>query len=219
MSVFHNTSSPTEWKVHSIAPIHKSGDRASVENYRPISLLSSTSKVLERLVHNKMYMEPSCSLDFWSLAQPCSNYWFSSTNYMPHGPSQMWFCEGLWQCAAQSVVVQAEENGSPGWSVEAVSMLPLRKATVCQDWVLSLFLATCGLGCSTRGPLVSSDLPVSSLSSLPFIFADDTKCCKIIVEPADCVHLQNDLCLLGDWGKDWKLNFKVPKCVSIAEIL
>ena len=44
---------PAEWKIHNISPIHKSGDRASVTNYRPISLLSSTSKVLERIIYNK----------------------------------------------------------------------------------------------------------------------------------------------------------------------
>lgn len=36
---------PAEWRIHNITPIHKSGDCASVSNYRPISLLSSTSKV------------------------------------------------------------------------------------------------------------------------------------------------------------------------------
>ena len=45
---------PGEWKIHCITPIHKSGDRGAVSNYRPISLLSSTSKVLERLIYDKL---------------------------------------------------------------------------------------------------------------------------------------------------------------------
>ncbi len=44
---------PSEWKLHNISPIYKSGDRSLVSNYRPISLLSSTSKVLERVIYNK----------------------------------------------------------------------------------------------------------------------------------------------------------------------
>ena len=41
-----------EWCTHLIKPIFKSGDRNSVKNYRPISLLCVTSKVLERIVYN-----------------------------------------------------------------------------------------------------------------------------------------------------------------------
>ena len=35
-----------------VRPIFKSGDRNSVNNYRPISLLCVTSKVLERIIYN-----------------------------------------------------------------------------------------------------------------------------------------------------------------------
>ena len=43
---------PTEWCTHLITPVFKAGDRSLVKNNRPISLLCSTSKVLERLVFN-----------------------------------------------------------------------------------------------------------------------------------------------------------------------
>ena len=43
---------PEEWHVHRITPIYKSGDRSSVKNYRPISLLCTISKVLERIIYN-----------------------------------------------------------------------------------------------------------------------------------------------------------------------
>jgi len=45
---------PSSWKIHKIVPIFKAGDKISVKNYRPISLLSSPSKVSERLVFNKV---------------------------------------------------------------------------------------------------------------------------------------------------------------------
>ena len=41
---------PSEWKIHSITPIHKS----LVSNYRPISLLCIISKVLERIIYNHL---------------------------------------------------------------------------------------------------------------------------------------------------------------------
>ncbi len=46
---------PSEWKLHCIVPIHKSGDKSLVSNYRPISLLCSISKVLEWLVYDQVF--------------------------------------------------------------------------------------------------------------------------------------------------------------------
>ncbi|KAL1374746.1 hypothetical protein pipiens_017903, partial [Culex pipiens pipiens] len=47
-SIFNRSLSegafPSEWKVASITPIHKSGSRAKVENYRSISILSCLAK-------------------------------------------------------------------------------------------------------------------------------------------------------------------------------
>jgi len=37
-----------------IRPIYKSGDKTDVTNYRPISILLSTEKVLEEVIKNKM---------------------------------------------------------------------------------------------------------------------------------------------------------------------
>ena len=45
---------PSEWKVASVTPIHKSGPKNEFENYRPISVLSILSKILERIVHKQL---------------------------------------------------------------------------------------------------------------------------------------------------------------------
>ena len=44
---------PTELKCAKVIPIHKAGNPCLLNNYRPISLLSSFSKVLERTMYNK----------------------------------------------------------------------------------------------------------------------------------------------------------------------
>ena len=41
-------------KIHSIVPVHKSGCQSNVSNYRPISLLCTISKVLEKVIFNKI---------------------------------------------------------------------------------------------------------------------------------------------------------------------
>ena len=46
---------PEAWKIARIQPIHKSGNKNAVENYRPISLLCIPSKILEKAVHKHLY--------------------------------------------------------------------------------------------------------------------------------------------------------------------
>ncbi|KAI8497346.1 hypothetical protein Bbelb_246520 [Branchiostoma belcheri] len=45
---------PAEWKEAQISPIHKSGTKTNVANYRPVSVLNITSKVMEKLVANQV---------------------------------------------------------------------------------------------------------------------------------------------------------------------
>ena len=45
---------PQELKMARVIPLYKKGSNLDVGNYRPVSILSSTSKVIERLVHNQI---------------------------------------------------------------------------------------------------------------------------------------------------------------------
>ena len=47
---------PRPWKKARVVPLYKSGDTNDVMNYRPISVLPILSKLLERHVHNHLYM-------------------------------------------------------------------------------------------------------------------------------------------------------------------
>jgi len=47
-------SIPTQWRTHCVTPIYKSGDKSLVSNYQPISLLCILSKVLEKILYNKI---------------------------------------------------------------------------------------------------------------------------------------------------------------------
>ena len=46
---------PSSWKTSNAVPIFKKDDKSVVSNHRPISLLSCTSKIVERLVYNELY--------------------------------------------------------------------------------------------------------------------------------------------------------------------
>ena len=47
---------PSILKVGKIFPVHKKGCKTEVTNYRPISLLSNISKIIEKVVHDRLYM-------------------------------------------------------------------------------------------------------------------------------------------------------------------
>ena len=47
---------PHEWKISAVNPIHKSKEKDKANNYRPISLLSILSKLLERHIH-KLFLK------------------------------------------------------------------------------------------------------------------------------------------------------------------
>ena len=50
---------PTAEKYGKVIPIYKSEDRSSFDNYRPISILNTVSKVIEKIVYEQIsdYLE------------------------------------------------------------------------------------------------------------------------------------------------------------------
>ena len=46
---------PKVFKIAKVKPIYKKGDKADLNNYRPISLLPTISKIFERVIHTQLY--------------------------------------------------------------------------------------------------------------------------------------------------------------------
>ena len=53
-SSLRTSSIPSDWKLEKVVPLHKKGDSSLESNYRPISVLSVCSKILERAVHHQL---------------------------------------------------------------------------------------------------------------------------------------------------------------------
>ena len=56
---FHTGFIPNDWKLANVVPVFKKGDKALVENYRPISLISLIMKVFEKCI--RVELMASCS--------------------------------------------------------------------------------------------------------------------------------------------------------------
>jgi len=46
---------PTSWKTATVTPIHQAAPQTVVQNYRPVALLPSLSKVFEKLLHKHVH--------------------------------------------------------------------------------------------------------------------------------------------------------------------
>ena len=46
---------PHEWKKVNVVPVHRKGNKQSLKNYRPVSLLPICSKTFKRLAYNEMF--------------------------------------------------------------------------------------------------------------------------------------------------------------------
>ena len=46
---------PNKLKIAKVIPLFKKGDKSIIENYRPISILPSISKVFEKIIFNQLY--------------------------------------------------------------------------------------------------------------------------------------------------------------------
>lgn len=222
---------PSAWKCANVTPVYKKGDRQLVENYRPISLLSVVSKVMERCLHNILYPK-------------VKNY----IHELQHG-----FCKGR-SCATQLLKVYHNIGSilDKGGQLDIIYLdfskafdcvphdllirklesfygitgnvlywlknyLVDRKQRVTIDSVPSEWKpVTSGVPQgSILGPLLFllyiNDMPLVTSCSTA-LFADDAKCLREITSASDCFMLQNDLDNLYKWSLDWGMNFNIGKC-------
>ncbi len=228
-------SIPPEWKIHCIVPVFKSGDKCSVSNYRPISLLSSVSKVLERLVYDKLF-------SFLSNRISKAQFGFLKS----HSCVQQLLCflcniSSALDARSQVDVIyldfkKAFDKVSHGGLLFKLNSLGIgdkllkwlqeylshRQQLVSINGVKSSLLpVTSGVPQgSILGPLLFlvfiNDLPDSALSSIVQLFADDTKCSKQVICWDDVSNLQEDLDRLYNWSVKWSLLFNDSKCVSMS---
>lgn len=61
-TAIHTGEYPDQWKMSRVTPVPKSNCKLSVEDYRPIAVLSAPAKLFERVVHDAIYSQVNIHL-------------------------------------------------------------------------------------------------------------------------------------------------------------
>ena len=91
---------PTEWKMAKVIPIFKSGSMAEIDNYRPISILPTLSKILEKMVHKRLMKHLE----------------FNSINSIQFNPRKIWML-------SNTILAKTSIASPPGSEITNLSLI------------------------------------------------------------------------------------------------
>ena len=224
---------PQEWKVANVVPVFKKGSKASVENYRPISLTCLCMKIFERIVREEIMKRCEHRIN---RAQHGFLSGKSCTTQMIHFTDSL---ASTINAAGRSDVIYFDFAKAFD-SVNHDVLLHKLKSEYGLDGVLLKFIVNYLEGRKQRVVIgghqselrsVNSGVPQGSiLGPLLFVlfindmhkcvspgtkialYADDTKIWRKIESPEDHVILQNDINALLRWSILNKMHFHPDKC-------
>lgn len=227
---------PSEWKVAKVIPIHKTGDTAVPSNFRPISLTSTSCKILEHIIakHLTIFLENNNLLS----------------------PHQHGFRKGLSTITQLTEVVHDLALSINNRGQTDIILLDLAKAfdRVCHtklisklqniigdgeitNWVRDFLINRSQFvvfeGASSRTAPVKSGVPQGSvLGPLLFLiyinditdnidckiklFADDCIIYRVINSSDDHLSLNISLSKIAHWCEQWQMSINLTKTVCMT---
>lgn len=227
---------PPDWKHGKVVPVHKSGNKQSPLNYRPISLTSVPCKLLEHIIYTHI-------MDFLD-----SNNFFHPAQ---HGFRKGYSCETQLAMFVHDLHVNLDSNlqtdaifidFAKAFDKVPHERLLLKLAALnLNDDVLAWikeFLTNRSQSVSVNnqmsnttpvtsgvpqgsvlGPLLFliyiNDLPLH-VSSMIRMFADDCVIYRKINNVSDNTSLQTDLLSLQDWCNLWLMELNPNKCKTVS---
>ena len=223
---------PHDWKIASVTPIFKKGNRSNPTNYRPVSLTSVCCKTLERIVHTNI-MEHLNSLNILSKCQYSFRAKHSTELQLLHTVHDL--VSNLNQKTQTDAILldlsKAFDKVLHRYLLHKLQHYGIRHEIL--EWTSSFLSSrtqyvTCNGSQSSPidvisgvpqgtvlGPLLFlvyiNDLP-DCVSSSCGLFADDCLLYRPIHTTDDSRFLQEDLLRIEEWANKWMMTFNTDKC-------
>ena len=223
---------PPDWLLGEVTPIYKKGSRQDPASYRPISLTSVPSKVLESLVRDKILehmtesglMHPaqhgflpkrSCTTQLLEVMEEWSS---AADDRVPVDIAFLDFRKAFDTVPHKRLLQKLEAYGIKGKLLSWIKafLTERRQRVIVQgsksEWVSVDSGIPQG---SVLGPtlflIYVNDVPEQMQSAVK-MFADDVKMFCRVSRPSCLLSFQNDLLALEEWSRKWLLHLNVSKC-------
>ena len=226
---------PLQWKMANITPVHKREDPMLATNYRPISLLCTLSKVLERCVHNHSYqhLEPHMYhmqhgfIRGKSTTTQLLEVYHKILQSIASGNEvdaiYLDFSKAFDKVPHRLLLTKLETLGITGsllsWFESYLTDRQQRVVIngVCLEWLPVTSGVPQG---SILGPLLflvyCNDIPMCiEENSTLALFADDSKLYRTLSSPTSSASLQHDLCNITRWTTNNQMELNVVKCKAM----
>lgn len=224
---------PDQTKLARVTPIFKSDDPSALNNYRPISVLSSVSKIFERIIYNRtinfLNKHNIISDRQFGFRQKYSTYMaaLDISNFISKGFDNNEYTLGIFLDLSKAfdtvdhniLLSKLFHYGIRGvahdWFLDYLSNR--KQLVIFNDCSSLLRDISCGVPQgSILGPLLFilyiNDLPLCSKKLSFSLFADDTSILYKTNKPHSSISLINhELTHVSDWFKSNKLSLNVKK--------
>jgi hypothetical protein len=222
---------PTSWKVSKVTPIHKKGDTCDVKNYRPVAILSAPAKVLEIILHRRMWKSVGCFIvneqhGFRPTRSTVTNLLCFNTYIEQRLDARKQvdviytdFEKAFDRVDHDVLLSKLNYFGFSNRLLQYMSSyLKERKQYVSfKSYNSEHYFTYSGVPQgSNLGPLLFSlfinDIGNAIAGSKYLLYADDLKLFREITDERDVLTLQKDINSLTSWSLKNKLFFSAPKC-------
>lgn len=223
------------WKISIISPIHKKGNKSDISNYRPISKLSTISKLFERIIMSKF------SFYVKQLICPNQHGFVKSRSTVTNLSLFVNFCYNSFSNKSQVHTIYTDFSKAfdrVSHSILLQKLFKLGFHSSLLQWIRSYisdrrcfveinghrslgFIATSGVPQgSILGPLLFTlfinDIVHCFINSECLLYADDLKIFRTVSNLQDALLLQADIDRLSSWCDSNCLSLNVSKCFCMS---